>query len=179
MIVVHAGHRLDPQGQSPTRFPADRVPDVRNRLRDLLVVLEPVGVVTAAAAGADLLMADAAIECGIPLHVVLPLERAGFRRVSVADQGRDWTTCYDRVIEWVTNDTRSSLRELDHGADDDGFRAGNQALLDRARELGEGQVLAVTVRRCAPEQSPSLTDDFVDRARAARLFVVDIDPLGN
>lgn len=44
MIVVHAGHPDGSAGPAPTRFPDDRLPDVRDRLRDLLVVLEPLGV---------------------------------------------------------------------------------------------------------------------------------------
>jgi len=177
MIVVHAGHRMDAPDRTPARFPQDRVAEVRRRLGDLMDVLQPDGVVAAAAGGADLLIAEAALDSGIPLHVVLPFDRQRFKDESVADQGPPWTGAYDGVIDRVTTDAQCSLTELALDADEDGYRAGNQALIDRAVELGHGRVLAVTVRHHDPAEKPSITDDFVDRARAARLFVVEIDPL--
>lgn len=177
MIVVHAGNRMDVRGGSQSRFPGDRISYVRSRLDDLLAVLRPAGVVTAAAAGADLLMAEAAITSRIPLHLVLAFDRERFRRESVADQGVMWTTSYVRVIERVRSNSSCSLTELAFEANDDGYRAGNQAMLDRAQDLGGGRVLAVTVRHCDTD-APSMTDDFVDRARSAGLFLIEVDPLG-
>jgi len=80
------------------------------------------------------------------------------------------------VIEWVINDTSSSLTELGFDADDDGYRSGTLALIDRSQSLGGGRVLAVTVRHHVVDEAPCNTDDFVGLARAARLFVVEVDP---
>lgn len=176
MILVHSGNRIDHPDRVPARFPARREKAVAARLGELLDLLAPTAVVTAAAAGADLLVAEAAWERSVPLHVVLPCPRQRFREVSVADQGQRWASAFDLMMDHVTGDERSSLVALAYEPDDAGFRRGNQALLDRATSLDAGGVLAVAVRPAVRSSRPSVTDDFVDRARAAGLFVVEIDP---
>src|SRR3990167_3942784 len=61
----------------------------------------------ALAAGADILIAEAALKAGAPLHVHLPLAPAEFLAASVAPSGGDWRerdiACLDKAqtIEWV------------------------------------------------------------------------------
>jgi hypothetical protein len=176
VLIVHAGHRIDASTASRVRFPPAAEERVSRRLGDLLDVLRPAGVVTAAAAGADLLLAEEALRRNVPVHVVLPLDRSRFRASSVADRGAQWADRYDDVLARVAIDPRSSIVELDHEGDDEGFRAGNAALLERAVALGDGQVIAVAVRRSNGETT-SVTDDFVERARERDLFVIEIDPV--
>jgi hypothetical protein len=176
VIIVHAGNRIDQPGRTPPRFPADRERAVGTRIGELLDVLTPAGVVTAAAAGADLLLAEAAMERAVPLHLLLPCPRARFCEVSVADQGPRWTRAYERVLGHVAGDSGSSLVELALEPDDAGFRTANQALVERATNLGTTRVLAVAVRPREREPTPTVTDDFVTRAEAAGLFVLEIDP---
>jgi len=176
VILVHSGNRIDPPGRVPPRFPRDREPAVKARIGALLQLLSPEGVVSAAAAGADLLMAEAALARSVPLHVVLPCPRDRFREMSVADQGERWVAAYEEVLERVAADRRSSLLELAFEPDDDGFRAANQSLVERALALSPDGVLAVAVRPRAREGNPGVTDDFVERAEAWGLFVVEIDP---
>ncbi len=175
MIVVHAGNRVDEPGRAPARFPAGRVDAVRGRIGQLLDLLEPAGVVTAAAAGADLLLAGAAIDRKVPVHLVLPFDRDCFREESVADRGERWTSAYDLVLSAVEDDRAGSILELDLAPDDAGYRDGNQALIDRAVQLGGSRVLGVAVRAPGGDGT-SVTDDFVERAQAADLFLIDIDP---
>ena len=177
MILVHAGNRIDVEGREQPRFPADRVASVGRRLGQLLEVLEPRGVVTATAAGADLLMAEAAIGRGIPLHVVLPFGRDRFLVESVEDQGGRWPEAYDRVMKHVLLSAGCSLRELELDADDAGYRAGNDGLLLRARELGGERVLAAVVNPRAGAGPGGVVDDFVEKAEASGLFVLTVDPL--
>jgi hypothetical protein len=176
VIVVHAGCRVDAPGRAVPRFPASRVEAVAADVGAVLERLQPDGVITAAAAGADLLVIEEAMTQGIPVHMVLPFARARFREESVADLGRRWTLSYDRALARVAADPRSSIQELDLPATDDGFRAGNQALLDRAFEMKDRDVVAVAVRPPGGEATPSVTDDFVSRAKAAELPVVEVDP---
>lgn len=173
---MHSGNRIDQPGRVPPRFPAHRERAVGARMVELLKILKPAGVVTAAAGGADLLLAEAALERAVPLHVVLPCPRARFQEVSVADRGPRWTRAYERLLDHVAGDGRSSLEELALEPDDAGFRMANQVLLERAGSLGPDGVLAVAVRPKHRESTPSVTDDFVDRAEAAGLFVLEIDP---
>jgi tetratricopeptide (TPR) repeat protein len=52
----------------------------------------------ALAAGADIAIAEALLEAGAELHLVLPAPRAAFRERSVAGFGADWTARFDAVI---------------------------------------------------------------------------------
>jgi hypothetical protein len=107
---------------------------------------------------------------------LLPFGRLRFRDVSVADRGSRWLELYDRLLADVAGDERCSIVELALEPDDDGFRAGNQALLERAILLADEHVIAVAVRPRRPSKSVSMTDDFVERAERSGLFVIEIDP---
>lgn len=170
MILVHSGNRIDAPDRTPARFPAEREEDVGRRLGELLDLLEPDGVVTAAAGGADLLLAEAAIKRSVPLHLVLPCDVELFEKISVADQGERWSAAYGAVL-----DHRCSLVVLGLEPDQDGFLRTNQALIERALEFDRA-VLAVAVRPPPCGDAGSVTDDFVDRAHGSGLFVVEIDP---
>ena len=52
----------------------------------------------ALAAGADIVIAEALLEAGAELHLVLPAPQAAFREGSVAGFGVDWTARFDAVI---------------------------------------------------------------------------------
>ena len=176
MIIVHSGNRVDEPGRAAPRFPGHRAEAVGARLGELLDLLRPDGVVTGLAAGADLLLAEAAVEQGVPVHALLACDQARYGEVSVADRGPRWTKGYERILDHIAADRRSSLLELDFEPDDAGFRAANGALLERAAELDTNGLLAVAVRPARHEPAASVTDDFVARAEKAGLFVVEIDP---
>jgi ABC-type sugar transport system substrate-binding protein len=177
VLVVHAGNRIDGPDRARARFPSDREPAVADRLGELLDVLAPEGVITSAAAGADLLIVEAAEKRQIPVHLVLPFPRARFCAVSVRDQGPRWVSAFEHAVERA--DRASTLVELDLEPDVDGLLAGNQALLDRASALARTGLLVVAVRPAGGEVPPSVTDDFVRRAGDAGLFVIEIDPRGH
>ena len=177
MLVVHAGNRIDGPDRARARFPFDREQAVADRLGELLDVLAPEALVTSAAAGADLLMVEAAEKRQIPVHLVLPFPRARFRALSVKDQGPRWVSAFDHAVERA--ERTSSLVELDLEPDVDGLLAGNQALLDHASALARSGLLAVAVHPPGGEAPPSVTDDFVRRAGDAGLFVIEVDPRGS
>jgi LysR family transcriptional regulator, hydrogen peroxide-inducible genes activator len=177
VYLVHAGNRVDAPGRATPRFPASEEARVANRLAALLDVLRPEGVVTAAAAGADLLLVVAAQERGVPVHLVLPHGVDGFREQSVADLGTRWVHAYDRAVRTATDDVLSTIVTVDVEDGEDGFRSANQAIVDRAAHLGGDRgVLTVAVRPTGGEPSPSVTDDLVDRARRNGWFMIEIDP---
>jgi len=53
----------------------------------------------ALAAGADIVIAEALLEGGAELHLVLPAATAAFRNVSVASLGGNWARRFDAIIE--------------------------------------------------------------------------------
>lgn len=66
-----------------------------------------IAAIGALAAGADIVIAEAALEAGVPLHAHLPLPPTEFLAASVAPSGGDWRerfiACLERAqtIEWV------------------------------------------------------------------------------
>lgn len=57
----------------------------------------------ALAAGADILIAEALLEAGAELHLVLPNAKERFRAFSVAGFGTDWALRYDRILHRATS----------------------------------------------------------------------------
>jgi hypothetical protein len=180
MILVHAGNRVDATDRGgPSRFPESQVAFVEERLARLLGALRPRVVVSAAAAGADLLLLEKALTTeGVgEVHVVLPFSATRFRETSIADRGGGWTERYDRVLASVDDHEGSHVYEHDKSPDDAGFRAGNQLLVEHAQQVADGDgVLALAVRPWPGDTEPSITDDFVAVARMHDLTVIDIDP---
>ena len=96
--VVHfCGHRID-----AGRFPAEAEPEVARAIADALAA-RPVGYAYGAlSSGADIMWAEALLERGAELHVVLPFAREEFRRVSVEPAGRGWAERFERCMAAAT-----------------------------------------------------------------------------
>jgi hypothetical protein len=179
MILVHAGNRVDAADRDgPSRFPESQVPFVRERLARLLEALRPRVVVSAAAAGADLLLLEQALAIKeVAVHVVLPFAARRFREASVADRGGAWIGRYDRVLALVRERQGSQVYEHGESPDDAGFRAGNRLLVEHARQVADGDgVLGLAVRPRPSDAELSITDDFVAVAGMQEITVIDIDP---
>ena len=98
MLIVHAGNRIDASDRVQPRFPASQVGAVAQRVGRLLDVMKPAGVVSAPAAGADLIVLDEARKRNIPLHVYVPIDADEFVRVSVADHDTEWLGLFEDVM---------------------------------------------------------------------------------
>ena len=143
----------------------------------MLDALQPLAVVSAAAAGADLIVLREAIERGIGAHVVLPIPVREFVKQSVIDAGSEWVRCFEEVLDHVANDPHCSLLQEDESPDDDWFLAAHDQLLDRAKDVADGDiVVALTIRPPEGEDPPSVTDEFAMRAARMDLLVLCIDP---
>jgi len=177
VLIVHAGNRIDAPDREVPRFPASRVAAVAERVGRLFDVMKPAGVVSAPAAGADLIVLDEARKRSIPLHVFLPIREDEFVRESVSDHDDEWREMFEAVIDHASEDPACSLCRVDGGADTDWYLRAHQGLLDRAAELAAGDlIVALTVRPPAGEVPHSATDVFADRAGRAGLIVLTVDP---
>lgn len=101
-VCAHfTGHILDATGKAALDGGPDS--DLR-RAVDRLLRDQRVGFAYGGlAAGADLIFAEALLEAGAELHVVLPVNRESFLAVSVAPFGRDWVERFERCFARATS----------------------------------------------------------------------------
>ena len=96
-VGICVGHRVDEEGW-PDRLPEDRTDAVGRALADWV---EDTGVrfgVAGAAAGTDLLFAEAILGAEGVLDLFLPFPDEAFRASSVDYAGEQWTSAYRRAV---------------------------------------------------------------------------------
>ena len=128
VIITYAG-RLP----GADDFPAENVGYVGDQVARLMAGLRPRLVVGSAAAGADLLVLDAALRNGLAAKVVLAGTVVEFRESSVAGWGPEW----QRMFDTITEHDRVDLLEVPRHEDDGASYA---AVTKRIREIAEGEV---------------------------------------
>jgi hypothetical protein len=150
---------------------------VRVRVARLLATLRPSDVVSAAAAGADLIVLEEAIQRGINAHVVLTIGRDEFVKQSVMDAGPEWVTRFETVVHHVSTVDGCSMMENDDAPSHEWYLAAHVQLFGRAEALAAGgTIAALTIRPPEGEVPPSVTDDFAARAERMGLLVLSVDP---
>ena len=88
--VVHfCGHMTAPAG-SPSRFPQAQQAAVREKVRELMRARRVGFAHGSLACGADIIIAEIALELGAELHLVLPFAIEEFVAISVAPGGPGW-----------------------------------------------------------------------------------------
>ncbi|HYI98374.1 MAG TPA: hypothetical protein VEX36_01675 [Thermoleophilaceae bacterium] len=169
MILAFAGRR--PGTES---FPDAMVDAVGEEVARLVARLAPRRVVGSAAAGGDLLVAEAALAAGARVELLLAGDRARFRATSVADKGDVWAERFDSLLE---RDGVAVTEIASLGDGEEAYRGVTRAIAERARRLGEGGepigLLAVAGRRAGP---PGHTEELVAAAEASGWRVWTIDP---
>jgi hypothetical protein len=94
---------IDHPDRPMPRFPAAAEQAARAALEETLTRLAPAAAIASAACGGDILFAEAVIERGAPLYVILPFEdRADFVARSVRYAGPDWEQRFQQVCERAT-----------------------------------------------------------------------------
>ena len=133
-VLVLAGRRIDASDAEVRRFPAENAALVRSRIHALMAAHGARALVCSAAAGADLLALDAALERNLRVRVLLPFDRLRFREACVIDNPGDFARLFDRILDAV--EARGELICLEGAATpDESYRAANEALLDEAARL--------------------------------------------
>ena len=129
--VVYSGHMFDPAALSP-----EALQKVTTGITTALERLKPCAIFGALAAGADILIAEAALARGAELHVVLPMSEKTFLARSVMQSGADWAAryhaCKDRAATF-----RVASQEEDF-SDDAIFAFGAEFAMGLAIRHGEG-----------------------------------------
>lgn len=178
MIVALAGRRVDPEGFTPPRFPADHVDLVSERIRAALRQHQATALVSSAACGADLLAQQAAAGLGLRRRVVLASARAAFRETSVTDRPGDWGPLYDRMLDALPPADLIILAP--HPDRDQTYREVNLRILDEARKLAleaSQPAAAMLVWNLVPRGPDDITEHFRREAAARGMPVFDISTL--
>ena len=104
-VIHYGGHIIAAPGK-PGRFPASEETVIKEAIEKLLAE-EDVGFgYGSLAAGADILFAEALLERGAGLHLVLPFDRDDFIKASVQRSGEGWVDRFERCY----------AAALEHGA---------------------------------------------------------------
>jgi class 3 adenylate cyclase len=97
-VLHYSGHIISAPDK-PGRFPADQEIAVQGQLQKLFAQTAFSRVFGSLAAGADILVAEAALEAGIDLSVVLPFQADEFLEVSVQPSGQDWQARFQHCLK--------------------------------------------------------------------------------
>ncbi len=132
-VIAVAGRRIDAKDAATERFPLANVPLVEVQMQEYLARHCATHVVASAACGADIITLKAALAAGLSLRVILPFDRATFRRTSVTDRPGDWGRIYDKIIAQAA--AAGHLVELGLYEDEAAYEAANQRILAEAARL--------------------------------------------
>jgi hypothetical protein len=178
-VFLCSGHMIDAPGRSEPRFPPDKEGAVR------LKIVEQLGrwkagasdaAVCAGACGADILFAEACLERGARVLLLIPLPEAEFVERSVAFADADWEARYHALR--AKCDTRFQHEVLGPpAAGEDPFARNNAWCLDTARSLVRPErVHAILVwDGKSGGDGPGGTADFAARVAASGAVAL-IDP---
>ena len=101
-VLHYCGHRLD-EHDAITRFPAALESRVAAQIAQYLDDRSVGFAYGSLASGADTLVAEAVLDRGIELHVVLPFDADDFETTSVASAGRAWSARYRACLARATS----------------------------------------------------------------------------
>jgi len=106
-VVHYCGHMTAPAG-APARFPHDQQAAVAEKVRERLQTRHVGFLHGALACGADIIIAEIALELGAELHLVLPFSVEEFVTISVARGGPDWPERFHRCLAAAASVTIAS-----------------------------------------------------------------------
>jgi class 3 adenylate cyclase len=143
--VAHfCGHRIAAAGEAG-RFRAENEPAVAERIRQEVARQPTTFAYGALANGGDVLWAEALVDSGTELHVVLPFERQEFLEASVAPAGDQWVARFERLLYAATSVTYAT--EDAHLGDDVLYRYGSELAMGLA--ILRGRYLEANLRQFA------------------------------
>ncbi|SDR83361.1 TRAFs-binding domain-containing protein [Opitutus sp. GAS368] len=129
--VIHfCGHMTAPPG-GRARFPHEQQPAVAAQVRASLQAHRVGFAHGSLASGADIIIAEAALELGVELHLVLPFSIDEFIAISVEPAGPDWVARFRHCLGAATSVTIAS----------DSAYNGDDVLFSYAGRIAMGQAM--------------------------------------
>lgn len=136
-VIVCSGHMIDAPGRKEARFPPAKEGPVRRKIAGQLATWKTgVGdlAISGGACGADILFAEACLECRARVLLLIALPEDAFLERSVAFAGAGWEARY-RALR-ATCETRFQHEALGPPAGgEDAFERNNRWRLEVARAL--------------------------------------------
>jgi hypothetical protein len=184
--VVVSGHMVDRPGRPEPRFPPELVQRVAARVRDQLArwdVGPGTTLLAGGARGADIIAAEAALERGARVRLVLAREPDDFVADSVALPDTDWEERFRALVDRAGAGTEEGgpavSLEVVGGSDDGVYARTNARIIERARAIDD-RPLALVVWNGEEGDGPGGTSDFVARLGQVsgedRVVVIDPTP---
>ncbi len=129
--VIHfCGHMTAPPG-ARARFPHEQQAGVAQQIRERLQARRVGFAHGSLASGADIIIAETALELGVELHVVLPFAIDEFIAISVEPAGPDWVARFRHCLGAATSVTIAS----------DSAYNGDDVLFSYAGRIAMGQAM--------------------------------------
>jgi hypothetical protein len=180
-VILFTGHMVDAPDRPVPRFPATRVDAAARRID---AALDEIGAgredlaLTQGAAGGDLLFAEACLDRGVPLRLLLPLAEGEFAAASLLPvvDGPSWQARFRAVVDRLDEAPREAPRALGPLAPgDDPYVRANLWLLDSALAFGADRLRCICLWDGGGGDGPGGTRHLVDAVRAAGGSVLRID----
>jgi class 3 adenylate cyclase len=141
-IAVFSGHMFDRPDRETPRFPHTKEPEVREKIDTFLKDSNVQAGYSSLACGADQIFAEALLDAGGEVNIVLPFHVADFKIASVdLYPGNEWSERFDKVLKRAA--TVTILSELGDAQDSAAFDFCNQAISGMA--LLKSQFLGMDV----------------------------------
>lgn len=180
-VLLFSGHRVDAAGRAVPRFPPHMEGAAARHIAD---ALERLGAgsadlaLTQGAAGGDLLFAEACLERGVPLQLLLPMPEQAFIAQSILPclDGPAWRDRFLALKARLPQAPRiadDELGPLPAGADP--WARGNEWLLAAALAHGAQRLRFITLWNGAGGDGPGGTQHMVDEVRRRHGVVIWID----
>jgi hypothetical protein len=178
-VVVFSGHRVDVPGRTPPRFPAAKARPagvaIARTLGELGIGASDLAL-TQGSSGGDLLFAEACLDRGARLRLMLPGPETAFIEESVraSQDGDQWLRRYEAVRAALDAPPQvlPDAEGLGHGAR---FASCNRWLIDAGLSHGPERARFLCLWDGGPSGGAGGTADFVAEVRRRGLPLVWLD----
>jgi hypothetical protein len=185
-VILFTGHRIDTPGRKEPRFPADKEPIARDRIKEKLRERldqtkgrAPCGL-AGGASGGDILFHEVCAELGIPTELYLALPQDAFCEASVKDAGGQWEKrFYDLVANHPNCRVLGESDELPiwlrSKPNYDLWKRNNLWMLHNAIALGGKNITLIALWNGQDGDGPGGTEDMLKEVEKlkARAMIID------
>ena len=122
LVLYYSGHLID-ETSSPSRFPPNLEGQVEREVRAFVAQRRMGFAYGSLASGADILVAEAVLDAGIRLEIVLPFDTDEFEAVSVAPAGAGWADRFRSCLARAASVVHASDSSFMHDDEMFGYAA--------------------------------------------------------